>query len=146
MPEKDIGKGNNRADRIRVTSDRSQIRFLLDTPDDYETHAGEILVVNGPEKDMVFTKVEDLGIHAKDVIFDPQPLIGLYADNVQDAIEEAAQLGSGGGDGLIGNLKVWSESVTLEQDRTFVIYEGLSLGPDVTFEVAENSEVIVLIQ
>jgi len=76
--------GNNRADRVRITSDRSQIKFLLDTPDSFVGHAGETLIVSEDEWQLEFGLPL---IHASDVIISPI-IPGLDSTNVHDALIE----------------------------------------------------------
>jgi len=82
-----LSKGNNRADRIRITSDRAQIRFLLDTPDEYIGHAGEILVLSDDECEFIFGDGSTLEIDAHNVYIEP-PIFGLDSTNVYDALVE----------------------------------------------------------
>jgi hypothetical protein len=90
-------RGNNRADRIRITSDRAQIRFLLDTPDSYVGHAGEILVLSDDECEFVFGDGTSLTVLAENVLIEP-PIAGLDSTNAQDAFAEILDLVGPGSD------------------------------------------------
>ena len=50
--------GNNRADRIRITSDRNLLKFLLDCPGTYVGSAGKPLVVANTEDCLIFKNLE----------------------------------------------------------------------------------------
>lgn len=84
-------KGNNRADRIRITSDRFHVKFALDTPDDWVGHVGECLIVDEDDCHLIFGSPK---VNAQDVIIDPliPPFTG---DNVYDVLVEIASGGIG---------------------------------------------------
>ena len=92
-----LAKGNNRADRIRITSDRQHLKFLLDTPDGYVGHAGEILVLSDDECVFEFGDGSTLNIDAMNVFIDP-PIPGLDSTNAYDAFAEILTLVGPGSD------------------------------------------------
>jgi hypothetical protein len=96
-PCPELSKGNNRADRIRITSDRSHIKFLLDTPDNYVGHAGEILVLNDDECVFEFSDGSTLNVDAMNVFIEP-PIAGLDSTNAYDAFAEILTLVGPGSD------------------------------------------------
>lgn len=85
----DIGKGNNRADRVRITSDRLLFKYLLDTPDSYEGRAGQTLRINSSETGLEYGLPYDstsLVLRASHIEVTPEG--NLESTNVQDALEE----------------------------------------------------------
>lgn len=86
-------RGNNRADRIRITSDRQHLKYLLDTPDGYVGHAGEILVMSDDECEFIFGDGSTLNVDAKNVFIEP-PIPGLDSTNAYDAFAEILASGT----------------------------------------------------
>ena len=73
--------GTNNSRRIRITSDRLQVKFAIDTPDDWTGHTGQALVLDSNEADLIF----GYPITSADLVYIDPPIFGLDSTSVYDA-------------------------------------------------------------